>query len=144
MNQYDLQKLTKDETRLLRKIADGLIAFILLMAAIAFSGCAEKEAPPTLEERLQGAWIRTWGDFTQTYSFNGGQSLEHSIIPGQPVQLYTWQYFCNADTLAMINLASSEPFSDVRRAVVSFSEDGNEARFEWFPNGVDYILTQLK
>lgn len=46
-NQYDFQKLTAEETRLLRKIAGGLIAFILLMAAIAFTGCAEKEAPPT-------------------------------------------------------------------------------------------------
>ena len=143
MNQYDLQKLTAEETRLLRKIAVGLIAFILLMAAIAFSSCAEKEAPPTLEERLHGAWIRTWQPYgsTNTYSFNGGLCTEHSIIPSQPVQAYFWQYYCNGDTLTLVNLASAEPFSDIRRAVVSFPTDST-CILGWL-DGVDYQLKRL-
>ena len=144
MNQYDLQKLTAEETRLLRKIAVGLIAFILLMAAIAFTGCAEKEAPPSMEERLHGAWIRTWQPYnaTNTYSFNGGLCTEHSILPSQPAQAYFWQYYCKGDTLTLVNLASAEPFSDVRRAVVSFPTDST-CVLEWLPNGVDYHLTRL-
>ena len=143
MNQYDLQKLTSDETRLLRKIAGGLIAFILLMAAIAFTGCAEKEAPPTIEERLHGAWIRTWEPYnaTNTYSFHDGQLLAHSIIPAQPVQAYFWQYYCKGDTLTLVNLASVEPFSDVRRAVVLFPTDST-CVLGWI-GGVDYQLKRL-
>ena len=143
MNPYDFQKLTTEEARLLRKIACGLIAFILLMAAIAFTGCAEKEAPPTIEERLQGAWIRTWEPYnaTNTYSFDGGQCVVHSIVPAQPVQAYFWQYYCNADTLALVNLASAEPFSDIRRAVVSFPSDST-CVLGWL-GGVDYILKRL-
>ena len=144
-NQYDFQKLTAEEIRSLKQIAFWLIIFVVCMVVFALSSCAEKEAPPTLEERLQGAWIRTWQPYwsTNTYSFNGGLCAEHSILPAQPIQAYFWQYYCNRDTLTLVNLASADPFSDIRRAAVSFPTDST-CILGWFPNGLDYVLIRFK
>lgn len=116
-----------------------LVAFFILF----FCRCAEREAPPTMREQLEGAWIRTWepNGSAQTYSFHDGQCLAHSIIPARPVQMYIWEYYCNGDTLALVNLASATPFSDVRRAVVSFPTDST-CVLGWL-GGVDYFLNRL-
>ena len=122
------------------------IFLALILAALFmlfFGSCTEREAPPTTCEQLEGAWIREWepNGSTQTYSFHDGQCLIHSIIPAQPVQLYVWEYYCEGDTLTLVNLASATPFSDVRRAVVSFPTDST-CVLGWL-GGVDYFLNRL-
>ena len=120
------------------------LAFVLAALFMLFFGsCTEREAPPSMCEQLEGAWIRTWepNGSTQTYSFHDGQCVAHSIIPAQPVQLYVWEYYCEGDTLTLVNLASATPFSDIRRAVVSFPTDST-CVLGWF-GGVDYQLKRL-
>ena len=120
-----------------------IVAIVVFLFLLVFGACAERETPPTTCERLEGAWIRTWepNSSTQTYSFHSGQCLIHSIIPAQPVQLYVWEYYCEGDTLTLVNLASATPFSDIRRAVVSFPTDSTcVLGWVW---GVDYQLKRL-
>lgn len=117
-----------------------LAAFFAL--AMAY-GCSEKEQPPTLEEKLQGVWISDFGTLIRTYNFHGGACDAYSIIGGQPYQEYTYACSYEADTLAMIDLAAIwQTGEGVRLAVVTFSDDGNEAVLGWF-DGIDYKLKRF-
>lgn len=102
----------------------------------AFTGCAEKDPPPTLDELLQGAWQRQWISLTNRYNFHSGACDVYSIIPGQPYQYYAFAYTTEGDTLRMMDLASGEVYS----AVVTFPTDST-AVFAW-EGGINYFLTR--
>ena len=110
---------------------------ILLFAIITLFGCAEKDPLPTLDEQLQGAWVRTWFDLTNRYNFHSGACDVYSIIPAQPYQFYAFAYTTDADTLHMIDLASGEVYS----AVVTFPTDST-AVLAW-EGGVNYFLKRI-
>lgn len=120
----------------------AVAAALVLWALFSMTSCRDIDPPKTLEEKLHGAWERNHMGFVQTWSFDDGQCLAYSIIPAQPVQLYVVSYACEGDTLTLINLAASSDFRDDRRAIVTFSEDGDTARLAWL-GGVDYVLIRL-
>ena len=115
------------------------IAFLICAVIVLFGlpSCADKDQPPTMEERLQGAWQRDWGMITNRYNFHGGGCDEYRIIPGQPGKYYSIVYTCDVDTLTMLDLAGG----NVSRAVVEFPSDST-AVLMWI-GGVNYFLKRL-
>ena len=117
-------------------------AALVLWALLLLAGCAENELPPTPDERLKGAWERTWQTSTQTWSFDGqGQCQAYSIVEGQPVQFYALSYSFEGDTITMVDLAASGPFRDLHRAFVEFPTDST-ATF-WWLDGARYDLKSI-
>lgn len=109
---------------------------------LCLASCKDMEDPPkTLEERLQGAWQRRWIVFENTYYFDRGLCVEHSIIPGQPVQEYFKHYTCQGDTLRMVDLASASEFRDTSRAIVEFPTDTTCVL--GFVGGFKYFLKRI-
>lgn len=106
-----------------------LVLWILLLLA----GCAEKERPPTMGERLQGAWAREWGTLTNRYNFHHGACDVYSTTEGQCAYAYT----TDGDTLTMMDLASKT----VRRAAVTFPTDST-AVLGW-EKGFNYHLKRM-
>jgi hypothetical protein len=114
---------------------------VLILASLLLSSCAERELPLTLEERLHGAWERSWIGFEQTYHFDDGLCAAHSIIPAQAVQEYFWYYTIQGDTLTIKNLATSGLFRDEVRAVVEFPTDSTAVLS--FVCGLNYFLKRI-
>ncbi len=127
-------------------------AFPYLVTAILFAlalltnfGCSESDPPPTLNEQLQGAWIRNWtpAQAVTTYSFDGrGQYISYAILPAQPVQMYAGAYTTDGDVLTMYDLAEIDGIGGgIHHAVVSFPTD-TTCVLAWV-GGVNYYLTRL-
>jgi hypothetical protein len=110
------------------------LAFCL---AVLFCGCAEKDPPLTLQEKLLGTWERTWVGFTDVYNFQEDTYDGCVTIPGQPTHCYRYAYTCQGDTLTVMELASK----NVNRAVVSFPTDST-CVLGWI-GGVQYFLKRL-
>jgi len=140
-DQYHFRPLDPDEIRKMQRVAVGIVAFIALMCVLAFAGCAEKEAMPTVEESLQGAWAREWNGFEQTWFFDDGLCTAHGIVAAQPVQQYSFAYCFKGDTMNMVNLASAKAHRDTITAIVSFPTDST-CVLGWL-GGVDYYLTRI-
>jgi len=120
-------------------------ATFVLWALFGATGCAEKDAPLTLNEQLQGAWIRHWtpAQAVTTYSFDGhGQYISYAILPAQPVQMYAGAYTIDGDVLTMYDLAEIDGIGGgVHQAVVTFPTD-TTCVLAWV-GGVNYYLTRL-
>lgn len=136
-DQYHFQPSGEDEIRKMQRIAVGIVVFITLMIVLAFAGCAEKEALPSIDERLQGAWVRKWLSLTNTYNFHAGACDSYAIVPAQPVQYYAYAYTAEGDVLRMVDLSCGEPYI----CTVSFPTDST-AVLSW-GGGVDYQLTRI-
>lgn len=142
MNQYDTTPLNKQQSAWLKACVFGIVIAVAVVVLLALGGCSEKDPPPSVEDQLQGAWVRKWIGIENTYSFDGhGQCIKHAIIPGQPVQAYFCKYWLNKDTLYMVDLASASAFRDTSRAVVEFPTDST-AVLGWIV-GVNYFLTRI-
>ncbi len=143
MNQYDLIPIPPEDREKMRHyIIVGFVALVaFVVASFVLSGCAEREPLPTVEERLHGAWERSWQGFEQTYHFYDGLCISHSIIPAQPVQEYFWYYTIQGDTMTITNLATSGLFRDEIRAVVEFETDST-AVLSWI-GGIKYYLKRI-
>jgi len=118
---------------------------VLSLLALLLGSCREVEPPPTLNEQLQGAWIRHWtpAQAVTTYSFDGkGQYISYAILPAQPVQLYAGAYTTDGDVLTMYDLAEIDGIGGgVHHAVVTFPTD-TTCVFAWV-GGVNYYLTRI-
>lgn len=137
MNQYDKMPLSRQQSAQLRAWVFGIVLAVALVGFGCLGGCSEKDPPPTLEERLQGAWVRRWLSLTNTYNFHDGACDTYAIIPAQPVQYYAYAYTCEGDTLIMLDLASLSQ----TKAVVSFPTDSTAVL--GFIGGLDYFLTRI-
>lgn len=115
------------------------IAVLLVFALwILFGGCRDsQDPPPTLDERLQGAWERNWITFSDTYLFHAGSMDGCVSIPGQPIHCYINSYSTQGDTLTVLAL----PSKVITRAVVSFPDDST-CVLDWI-GGVQYFLKRL-
>lgn len=111
----------------------------LFFALFTLAACGDKEAMPTIEDQLQGAWKREWRPFplVNTYNFHAGGCDTYALIPGQPVQYYAYSYTTDADTLTMFDLGRMEYY----RFTVSFPTDTTAVLSPF--EGVDYHLTRL-
>jgi len=142
MNQHDKEPLSKNEGLKMSLWATAFVVALTLFAiAIVFGGCSEEQLPPTVEERLQGAWSREWNGFEQTWFFDDGLCTAHSILPAQPVQAYAMAYTLQGDTITMVSLTNGAAHRDEVRAVVSFPTDST-AVLSWL-GGVDYQLKRM-
>ena len=113
---------------------------LIFSILILFSGCADQKDPlPTLDEQLQGAWQYQWIEWTNRYNFHAGACDQYGIVPGQPVQYYSYVYTTSGDTLRMLNLG--EKWGEVSECIVSFPSDST-AVFSW-EGGVNYFLKRL-
>lgn len=125
--------------------AIAVTAVLVLWMLFGATSCREQDPPPTLNERLQGAWIRHWtpADATTTYSFDGkGQYFTYAILPAQPVQMYAGAYTTDGDVLTMYDLAEIDGIGGgVHRSVVMFPTD-TTCVLAW-EDGVNYYLTRL-
>ena len=137
MNQYDFEPMFDNEIKGLRIAAISMLAFIALVFLIMLCGCAEKEPPPTLDERLRGAWSWKVFHLKNRYNFHAGGCDVYAVIPAQPVQHYAYAYTTEGDTLTMMDLASGYK----NRAVVTFKND-TTAVLEWLC-GINYTLKRL-
>lgn len=122
-------------------VTAALVLWMLFWA----TSCGDKDPMPTLNEQLQGAWIRHWTPaqaFT-TYSFDGrGQYISYAILPAQPVQIYAGAYTTDGDVLTMYDLAEIDSIGGgVHQAVVTFPTD-TTCVLAWV-GGVNYYLTRL-
>lgn len=115
-----------------------IIPFWILLALLAAPGCAEKDPPPTLEERLQGVWQRDWLNLTNRYNFHDGACDVYAIVSAQPVQYYAYAYSTNGDTLTMLDLAGGS----VTKAVVSFPTDTTAVFM--LEGGILYFLKRIQ
>lgn len=143
MSQYDLYPIPPEDREKMRHyiIAGAFAVVVVILASLVLSSCAEREPLPTLEERLQGAWERNWQGFEQTWFFDEGLCIAHSIIPAQPVQAYFWYYTCEGDTLTISNLAASGLFRDEIRALVEFPTDSTAILSR--VDGLNYFLLRI-
>ena len=120
-------------------------AILFALALLSNFGCRDQDPPPTLNEQLQGAWIRHWtpAQAVTTYSFDGrGQYISYAILPAQPVQMYAGAYTTDGDVLTMYDLAEIDSIrGGVHQAVVTFPTD-TTCVLAW-ENGVDYYLTRI-
>jgi len=143
MNQYDMEPIPPEDREKMRHyIIAGVFALVALAISVfMLSGCSEHDPMPTTEERLHGAWERNWQGFEQTWYFDDGLCIAHSIIPAQPVQEYFWYYTIQGDTLTFTNLATSGVFRDEVRAVVAFDTDSTA--FLYWLSGINYHLKRI-
>lgn len=137
MNQYDTNPLSKQQRAWLKAWVFGIFIAVAGVALLALGGCSEKDPPPSVEDQLQGAWVRKWLTLTNTYNFHDGACDTYAIIPAQPVQYYAFAYTVNRDTLTMIDLASLLQ----TKAVVSFPTDTTAVLS--FLGGPNYFLTRI-
>ena len=119
--------------------------FLLLILTIGIAACRDQDPPPTLNEQLQGAWIRHWtpAQAVTTYSFDGhGQYISYAILPAQPVQMYAGAYTIDGDVLTMYDLAEIDGIGGgIRQAAVTFPTD-TTCVLAW-EGGVNYYLTRI-
>lgn len=137
MNQYDTTPLNKQQSAWLKAWVFGIVLAVAAVMLGALGGCSEKDPPPSVEDQLQGAWVRKWFLLTNTYNFHDGACDTYSIIPAQPVQYYAYAYTVSRDTLTMIDLASLVQ----TKAVVKFPTDTTAVLSFW--GGIDYFLTRI-
>ena len=125
--------------------AFAVTAALVLWMLFGATSCQDQDPPPTLNEQLQGAWIRHWtpAQAVTTYSFDGhGQYISYAILPAQPVQMYAGAYTTDGDVLTMYDLAEIDGIGGgVHQAVVSFPTD-TTCVLAWV-GGVNYYLKRL-
>jgi hypothetical protein len=137
MNQYDFEPPPPSHIRALKIVALSIFAFMALLLVVLFSGCAEKEPLPTLDDKLQGAWQREWYSLTNRYNFHGGACDTYAIIPAQPIQYYAYSYTTKGDTLTMLDLGVGQEFV----FVVEFPTDSTAVLIR--EGGINYFLKRL-
>jgi hypothetical protein len=112
----------------------GRVFAALALLVLGFAGCKEVEPPPTVEDRIQGVWVRKYLNLTNTYNFHDGACDSYAVIPGQPYQYYGFAYRVESDTLTMTNLASLEK----SKHTVTFTSDTTVTLSRH--DGIDYFL----
>ena len=78
------------------------LAFFLIVQILV--GCGEKDPPPTLEEQLNGSWMRVHGFIENRYRFNAGDLDVYNVFSSQIVFEDHYVYTTAGDTLRLLNM----------------------------------------
>lgn len=90
-------------------------AFLL---SILFLSACQKEAEPTLSERIEGVWIQEFSPHS-IYSFSDGLCIQRVNASGKEVYRNEYAYTCQGDTMRLTDLESGSK----QVWVVSFPAD---------------------
>lgn len=119
-------------------IMNGFLAVVVvILASLVLSSCEERETLLTLEERLQGMWVRDWIDFDTNMLFSDGVCVACANIPDTQPHCWNYAYTTKDDTLTMIDLVSRKK----QVCTVTFPTDSTATL--WFSGGINYYLRQL-